>query len=210
MKHIVLRSCILIVCAMLHSGCSTASPEEAALRQLPSGMPSEIIESYSVAAVKDTSTGKFVVLAPAIPPADNSYPKLFYSFVEPGLFGWQAALNGSVYIEPTVDNTIITGQRFATAPANDVTPEVKDTGLDPFVIGRGSDLAEGVSAVEVSFDDGQTLRSEIVNDVYVVINPSADTPCKAVFFNAENQAVYEINWGENFGLSVPHSCSSNG
>lgn len=200
---------VLLLCSLLLSSCST-TPEAAVRRQLPTALAPGLLQSYSVVAVEDASDGrKFVVMAPAVPPTTNDYPKLVFAFVRNTWFGWQADNDnvGQVLEEPNADNSIITGQRFVSSASNAATKGAVNTGSDPFVIGRESDLDPRVVAVEVVFDDRRTLQAQVNQHAYAIINPVANTPCIVRFLDANNKVVREIDWGATYGAGVPNTCS---
>lgn len=204
-KRTLIQPILLLLGIWLLSGCVTQrTPEAAAFRQF--SFPPAIQSTYRVVAIEDSSTGKFVVIAPDPLPPTTDYPKLIYVFVERNWAGWQGVHTGYIHDDPVAENKIITVQRHSVPPTNAELPtpaEQLDRVRDPFVIGRSDDLDPRVAAVEVTFDDGQTLRDNIDQGVYAVINPDADIPCAITFLDADNNVVPGIEW---HGPALPHNC----
>jgi hypothetical protein len=66
------------------------------------------------------------------------------------------------------------------------------------VIGYGADIAPSVTEVEVTFDDGRTLRDSVEHGIYAMVNPTAHTPCRARYFDSNGNLVQEIDWTTNY------------
>ncbi len=201
--NILLGRSLLLGILLFLTGCVTQpTPEAAVLRQL--GVPAEIEDSYQVVTMQEASDDrKLVVLVPTQRQADQ--PKLVYAFARRSGWGWRAR-SASVYDDPVADNRIITGQRFAMPAVGDAAPDGRvPTGLDAFVLVRQDDLDSRITAMEVTFDDGQTLRTEPMEGVFVALNPDADTPCAITFLAADCQVISTDAWP---GPAMPHNCSS--
>lgn len=193
----------LLLGILLLTGCVTQpTPEAAVLRQL--GLPAEIKDAYQVVTVQEASDDrKLVVLVPTQRQADQ--PKLVYAFARRSGWGWRARA-ASVYDDPVADNRIITGQRFAMPAVGDAALDGRvPTGLDAFVLVRQDDLDSRITVMEVTFDDGQTLRTEPVEGVFVALNPDANTPCAITFLDTDGQVVPTDIWP---GPAMPHTCPS--